>query len=137
MVHDKDIRLFGYPQYRPDFHLAFRVFVNGLPGFPRTGKSHSFVVKLDNTELEDYIKEGMSQIQLPEGRNTQGRRSPPPKDSPPKNQSKSKKDKRGSLDSSQRGLDSGAIPSYQNLGAGDSTGASASVLNQDSGTKKE
>ena len=36
MVHDKDVRLFGYPQYRPEFHLAFRVFINGLPCFSRT-----------------------------------------------------------------------------------------------------
>ena len=37
--------------------------------------------------------------------------------------------KRGSLVASQRGLDSGVIPSYQTLGARDNTGASASILN--------
>ena len=30
LVQDKDVRLFVYPQYRPDFHLAFRVFITGL-----------------------------------------------------------------------------------------------------------
>ena len=115
-VHDKDLRLFCYPKYRPEFHLAFRVFISGLPGFPRTGKSHSFVVKLDNTELEDYLKDGMSTVQIPEGRNNQERRTkalnPHPQDSPAKKQREKREKKKRSLEASHRGLDSGVLPSY-------------------------
>ena len=86
LVQDKEVRLFGYPQYRPDFHLAFRVFITGLPNFPRAGRPHSFVVKLDNTELKDYLRDGTSTVQIPEGRNTQEGRNRAP--SPTGNQSK-------------------------------------------------
>ena len=79
--------------------------------------------KLDNTELDDYIKEGMSIVKAPEKRAT-GRRSPPPVNSPERR----RRDRnRESLDTSQHGPGSGPAPGHQTLGAGDSTGASASV----------
>ena len=132
-VHDKDVRLLCLPQYRPEFHLSFRVFINGLPGFPRTGKSHSFVVRVDNTNLEEYIREGMSQVKAPERR--AGRKTPPPTSRGEKN--------RGSLEISNRDSGSGPALSPQNLGAeggagslisGSGSTTSPQNLGADSGT---
>ena len=59
-IKEKDIRLLGMLGYKPEFHLGFRVFINNISGYkPPEGKSHSFIIRLDGSPLDHYMKEGM------------------------------------------------------------------------------
>ena len=58
-ISDKEIGSSAYPQYRPDFHLIIRLFIGGLPGVPKD-KPHSFLVKLDGSDIRTQIVDGMS-----------------------------------------------------------------------------
>ena len=57
-ISDKDIGSSAYPQFRPDFHLVVRLFIGGLPGFPKD-KPHSFTIKLDGSDIEPQIEKEM------------------------------------------------------------------------------
>ena len=59
-VPDTDIGTHIMAYHRPEFHLQIRVFISsGLPGIRKGGKAHSFLVKLDDSELIGQIEAGM------------------------------------------------------------------------------
>ena len=63
-VPDTDIGTHVMAYHRPEFHLQIRVFISsGLPGIKKGGKSHSFLVKLDNSDIIGQIETGMKDFQ--------------------------------------------------------------------------
>ena len=73
-VPDTDIGTHIMAYHRPDFHLQIRVFISsGLPGIRKGGKSHSFLVKLDDSELFGQIEAGMKDFppNIPKARDDQ------------------------------------------------------------------
>ena len=62
-IHEKEIHLLGMVGYKPEFHLGFRVFINNISSYkPPGGKSHSFIVCLDGSPLDNYMKLGMAPV---------------------------------------------------------------------------
>merc|ERR1712121_426311 len=63
-VPDTDIGTHVMAYQRPEFHLQIRVFISsGLPGLKKGGKSHSFLVKLDDSDIIGQIETGMKDFQ--------------------------------------------------------------------------
>ena len=59
-ISDKEIGSSAYPQFRPEFHLVVRLFLSGLPGFPKD-KPHSFTVKLDGSDIIPQVEKEMNE----------------------------------------------------------------------------
>ena len=59
-IPDKEIGSSAYPQFRPEFHLVVRLFLSGLPGFPKD-KPHSFTVKLDGSDIIPQVEKEMNE----------------------------------------------------------------------------
>ena len=60
-IPDNEIGTMAYAQYQPEFHLIARVFISGLPGVPKD-ESHSFLIKLNRSDIKTRIDAGMSGI---------------------------------------------------------------------------
>ena len=62
-IPDTEIGTYVMAHHRPDFHLQIRVFIgSGLPSITKGGKPHSFIIKLDGSEIEPQIETGLRDL---------------------------------------------------------------------------